>query len=190
MSASANGPSQRFRGGVAVAYREFNIQTGDGSKVDGQRVSAAGMLSARTNLVGVACAVDPGRAKVTIEIWDEPAPLDDLKGWDAAAEITYEFEESASIATGMYVAPQEIRAELDSFTLDPGVYRVRAYGREHGQEAVPKTEDDLMADLDYDSDDPDYDLHKYPEEIRLQFWVDDTDSEPIVLKDSPLYIAT
>lgn len=58
---------------------------------------------------------------------------------------------------------------------------------------MPKTEDDLVDDWDYDTDDPDpdYDMYKHPEDIVLQLWlVELSDSEPVILKDDRLYVAS
>lgn len=187
MGEVAKGSASTYRGRVAIADGAFSILAGDGSRADGHKIYGAGMLAAGTLTLRVAAAGDPEPSQLTVEICDQKPPLVDLDQWDAAAELIFDIDESASIDRSMYEAPPEERADLDAFVLPPGVYRVRAYGRAQGDVAVPKTE----YDLDYDPDDPEVDPNKYPEQHLLQFWIDTTehDDEALVLKDDLRYIA-
>lgn len=187
MGEAAKGPGGRYRGGVAIADGAFSILAGDGSRADGHKIYGAGMLAAGTLVLRVAAAGDPEPSQLTVEIWGQEPPLAELDQWDAAAELIFDSDEPASIDRSMYEASPEERADLDTFVLPPGVYRVRAYGRAQGDVAVPKTE----YDLDYDPDDPDVDPNKYPEQHLLQLWIDTTehDDEALVLKGDPRYIA-
>ncbi|MFT4397806.1 hypothetical protein ACLTEW_23015 [Gordonia lacunae] len=187
MGEAAKGPEGRYRGGVAVAHGTFSILAGDGSRADGHKIYGAGMLAAGTLVLRIAAAGDTEPSQLTVEIWDREPSLADLDQWDAAAELIFDSDESASIDRSMYEASPEECADLDAFVLPPGVYRVRAYGRVQGDVAVSKTE----YDLEYDPDDPDVDPNKYPEQHLLQLWIDTTehDDEALVLKDDPRYIA-
>ncbi|MDF3285001.1 hypothetical protein [Gordonia sp. N1V] len=173
------------QGQISIQYHQFTFQVGDGSAAGFDPVDNVGLLLSMRNLLAVRSVVDTVTSMLVIERTVSRPDLFDLDEWDACSELSFEFVEAGRLAVTYQPAGVGMDAELAGFLIDPGLYRVRAYGRRAGGTVVPKSEQDLLNDGSYDEADPA--LDRVLEDLRVQLWREQEPRPGVVHKSDAAY---
>lgn len=166
----------KHQGLIPISYRMFVFEPKTVDDVDIGTRYGAGMLHAKRDALGVSSAVEfyPSMAALTVELHDTEPPQQQLDEWDAAAEISYQFDQPAYPNETLNMYPAPLADDLESVELPPGQYRVRAYGLKTSAQRRPRPQKDIDKFLDLDDND-NLITSDALEAILVQFWFDDFD---------------